>query len=100
MMEHLPGKTAKQIRDKRKDPSYKALMEGHTTGCSVIAELLEYIGSSSDSETEIRAVPTRRYVSKTGEEKNFRSGRGYQATKPLVSGTRREPSCTGDLDRH
>ena len=27
MIEHLPGKTAKQIRDKRREPSYKALVE-------------------------------------------------------------------------
>ena len=27
MMEHLPGKTAKQIRDQRSEPSYKALVE-------------------------------------------------------------------------
>ena len=27
MMEHLPGQTAKEIRDKRREPSYKALVE-------------------------------------------------------------------------
>lgn len=27
MMEHLPGKTAKQIRDKRREPSYKTRVE-------------------------------------------------------------------------
>jgi hypothetical protein len=28
MMEHLPGKTTKQISDKRRETSYKALVEG------------------------------------------------------------------------
>jgi hypothetical protein len=34
MTEHLPGKTAKQIRDKRREPSYKAMVEQYTARCS------------------------------------------------------------------
>jgi hypothetical protein len=30
-MEHLPGTTAKQIRDKHRDPSFKALLEHYNS---------------------------------------------------------------------
>jgi len=61
IMEHLPGKTAKQIRDKRREPSYKAQVEQYkrTQGESTNLEPLESICSSSDSEVEIRPVSTR-----------------------------------------
>jgi hypothetical protein len=68
VMEHLPGKTAKQIRDNRKEPSYKAHFERHTTWCSTTPDPLESRRSSSDSEIEIRPVPRRRYVSDTDDD--------------------------------
>jgi len=70
MMEHLPGKTAKQTRVKGKEPSYKALMEHchSTSGHPKTVEPLESICSSSDSETKIRPVTTIRYVSETDDE--------------------------------
>jgi hypothetical protein len=70
MMEHLPGKTAKQIRDKRREPSYKALVETYklAQGQPANQEPPESICSSSDSEVEIRPVTTRRYVSETEDE--------------------------------
>jgi hypothetical protein len=68
MMEHLPGKTAKQIRDKRKEPSYKALLERQTTGFSTTPDPHESLCSNSDSEIEIRPVPRRRYVSVTDDD--------------------------------
>ena len=62
MMKHLPGKTAKQIRDKRKGPSYKALVGQHasTHESPATPEQHESICSSSDNETEARPVYTRR----------------------------------------
>ena len=82
MMEHLPGKTAKQIRDKRKEPSYKALMEQchSTSGHPRTVGPLEIICSSSDSETEIRPVTTKRYVSETEDESS--SDQGQASRQP------------------
>ena len=62
MMKHLPGKTAKQIRDKRKEPPYKALVKQHasTHQRPATPEPRESIYSNSDSETEARPVYTRR----------------------------------------
>jgi hypothetical protein len=34
LKEHLPGKTAKQIRNKRRESSYKTMVEQYTKGCS------------------------------------------------------------------
>ena len=53
MIKHLPGKTSKQIRDKRKEPSYKALVEQHasTHESPATPEPHDSIFSSSDSET-------------------------------------------------
>ena len=78
MMEHLPGKTAKQIRDKRKEASYKALVE-HCPP-TPRPEPLESICSSSDSEPEIRIVPTIGHVSETEDEISSDEG---QCTRKL-----------------
>ena len=67
MMDHLPGKTAKQIRDKRRESSYKAMVDQYIKGCSKTTELLESKCSSSVSEIEIGLVPNR-YVSETESE--------------------------------
>jgi hypothetical protein len=70
MMEHLPGKTARQIRDKRNDPSYKALLERQisTEKPSATPARSEIICMSSDSETEIRTTDTKGHVSETEDE--------------------------------
>jgi len=65
MMEHLPGKTAKQIRDKRKEPSYKALTEQYY---SETEKPRESTRTSSDSEEEIRPVTRKRYALETEDE--------------------------------
>ena len=85
MMKHLQGKTAKQIRDKRKEPSYKALVEQHasTHESPATPEPHESICSSSDSETEARPVYTRRYVSETEDE--LLSDGGEVSRKPSPS---------------
>jgi len=82
MMEHLPGKTAKQIRDKRKQPSYKALTEQYysTSGYPKTVGPLESICSSSDSEAEIRPVTTKRYVLETEDE--YSSDQGQASRQP------------------
>ena len=84
MMKHLPGKTAKQIRDKRKEPSYKALVEQHasTHVSPVTPEPHESICSSSDSEPEVRPVYTRRYVSETEDELLSDGGEVYRQPSP------------------
>jgi len=70
MMEHLPGKTVKQIRDKRNNPSYRALVDLHTktSGPKRTPEPPEIICSSSDSEPDIRAAKKRKYISETEDE--------------------------------
>ena len=70
MMEHLPGKTAKQIRDKCKQPSYKALFEQYasTYECPVSSEPLNSSSASSDSEIEIKKRYRRRCISETEDE--------------------------------
>jgi len=69
MMKHLPGKMAKQIRDKGKEPSYKALVEQYASTHESPSTLEhESICSNSDRETEARPVYTRRYVSETEVE--------------------------------
>jgi len=79
MMEHLPGKMAKQIRDKRREPSYKALVEQSDPTPKATTEPLESICSSSDDETAIRPVPTKRRVRNRGRGL-FRSRRDFPAT--------------------
>jgi hypothetical protein len=56
MKEHLPVKTAKEIRQKREEPSYKAQVQQLASNeeHSATPEPLESICSSSESETEIR----------------------------------------------
>ena len=85
MMKHLPGKTAKKIRDKRKEPSYKALVEQHasTHESPATPEPHDSICSSSDSETEARPVYTRRYVSEREDE--LLSDRGEVSRQPRPS---------------
>jgi len=85
MMEHLPGKTAKQIRDKRKEPSYKALTEQYY---SETERPLESIHSSSDSEAEIRPVTSKRYALETEDE--YSSDLGQDPRQPGHS-----PAATG-----
>ena len=70
MLKHIPGKTAKQIRDKRKEPSHKALVEQHASTHlrPTTPEPHESICSSSDSEIEARPVYTRRYISETEDK--------------------------------
>ena len=70
MMEHLPVKTFKQIRDKRNNPSYKALVGLYTktNGPTEIPEPLKSICSSSDREPDIRAATKRMYISETEDE--------------------------------
>jgi hypothetical protein len=69
MMEHLPDKSLKQIRDKRREPTFKALVEQYKAnqGDSATQELHD-ICPSSDSETESRPVPTGLYISETEDE--------------------------------
>ena len=50
MMAHLPGKTAKQIRDKRKEPSYKALVEEHY---AIHQELQQTVEQDPDESDEV-----------------------------------------------
>jgi hypothetical protein len=70
MTEHLLGKTVRQIRDKRNDPSYKALVEQYvsTLKPSATPEQSEVICPSSDSEAEARTVYTRNHISETEDE--------------------------------
>jgi hypothetical protein len=69
MMVHLPGKTAKQIRDKRREPSYRALVDRYQAGAepSATQEPDDCICLSSESESETRTT-TRHYVSETEDE--------------------------------
>jgi hypothetical protein len=58
MTKYSPGKTAKQIRDKRKDTSYKALVQAYSTnndetGClSQTAEASEHPHRPAETKTE------------------------------------------------
>ena len=58
-MEHLLVKRAKQIRDKRREPSYKALVEQYDPAPGATRGPLESTCSISDSETEICPVTTK-----------------------------------------
>jgi len=100
-MEHLLGKTAKQIRDKRREPSYKALVEQYklTQGQSGNLEPLESICSSSDSGVEICPVSTRRRVRNRGRG-SIRSRPGYLANRPLVPKNRSDQPRTQRPDRN
>ena len=82
MTEHLPGKTAKQIRDKGREPSYKAMVEQYTAGCSTATEPQESICSSSESEAETGPVPTRRYISENEDELFSDQGEVNQQPNP------------------
>ena len=101
MMEHFPCKPAKEIRDNRREPSYKALVEQYqlTEGQSTNLEALESIYSSFDSEVEIRPVSTRRCVRNRGRG-SIRSRPRYQTTRPLVPENRSDPSRTKRPDRN
>jgi len=98
MMEHLPGKTAKQIRDKRREASYKALVEKYklAQGQLTNQEPLDSICSSSDSEVEIRPVSTRRYVSETEDEDA--SDQGLDSRQPGPSSPK--TGLTGPAQTH
>jgi len=86
MTEHLPGKTAKQIRDKRREPSYKAIVEQYIAQRSTATEPQESICSISESAAESGPVPTRRYVSETEDELFSDQGEVYQQPNPSSSG--------------
>jgi hypothetical protein len=88
MMEHLPGKTVKQIRDKRKEPSYKALVEQLASNQvhSATPEL-ESICSSSDSEPETRPLHSKRYVSETEDETYSDQGEDLRQPSPSSATT-------------
>jgi hypothetical protein len=69
MVEHISGKTAKQIRDKRREPSYQALVEKYNTtqGHTKAMEPLEaYAWISIAKQTHL--VSTRHRVSETEDE--------------------------------
>ena len=70
MLEHIPEKSLKQIRDKRREPTFKALVEQYkaTQGDSATAEPHDIRYLSSDSESELRPVPTGLYIPETEEE--------------------------------
>jgi hypothetical protein len=61
VMEHLPNKTLKQIRDKRRELSYKARLDQLHKD----SEQLEIIASSSDSEPESYPAMTGFHISET-----------------------------------
>jgi hypothetical protein len=88
MMAHLPGKTAKQIRDKRREPSYKALVDRYHAGPepSATQEPDECICPSSSSESETRTT-TRHYVSETEDEELPDEGEAIRQPSPASSVT-------------
>jgi hypothetical protein len=84
MMEHLPNKSLKQIRDEHREPTFKALVKQHkvTKGHSATSELHDIICPSSDSETESCLVPTRRYISETEDEVTSDQGQMSRQLSP------------------
>jgi len=89
MMEHLPDKSLKQIRDKRRGPTFKALVEQYkaTQGDSATPELHDIRYPSSDSETESRPVPTGLYISETEDEGTSDQGHITRQLSPSFSRT-------------
>ena len=89
MMEHLPDKSLKQIRDKRRGPTFKALVEQckATQGDSATPELHDIRYPSSDSETESRPVPTGLYISETEDEGTSDQGHITRQLSPSFSRT-------------
>ena len=84
MIEHLPGKTAKQIRDKRKEPSYKTLLKQYslTYERPVTSETLNSSSAGSDSEIEIQHRYRRRCISETEDENNSDKGEATRQLSP------------------
>jgi len=84
MMEHLPEKSLKQIRDKHREPTFKALVEQYkaTQGDSITPELHDIRYPSSESETESRPVPTGFYKSQTEEEGTSDQGQFSRQLSP------------------
>jgi len=89
MMEHLPDKSLKQIKDKRREPTFKALVEQYkaTQGDSATPELQDIRYPSSDSETESRPVPTGLYISETEDEGTSDQGHITRQLSPSFSRT-------------
>ena len=84
MMEHLPKKSLKQIRDKRRELTFKALVAQYaeTQRNSATPERTDIICSSSDSETESRPVTTRRIIQETEDEDTTDEGQDSQQLSP------------------
>jgi hypothetical protein len=84
MMEYLPNKSLKQIRDKRRELTFKALVEQYkaTTRHSATPKQHDIICASSDSETESRLVPNRRYISETEDEVTSDQGQMSRQLSP------------------
>ena len=66
MTGHLPGQAVKQIRDKRREPPYKALVEVYMTsqGHSVTPKPPENMSSDTESDTAIQMESTTKIQSR------------------------------------
>ncbi|GFG30127.1 hypothetical protein Cfor_07569, partial [Coptotermes formosanus] len=71
MMAHIPGKTAKQIRDKRKEPSYKSLVQAYnsTQGASSgkHSDPIVIATSSSESASDAPQQVATLYIPETDD---------------------------------
>jgi hypothetical protein len=91
MKDHLPEKSLKQIRDKRRQPTFKTLVTQYkaTQRNSATPEPNDTICPDSDSETESRLGYTRRHISETEDEDISDQGHNSRQTnleRPAGSG--------------
>jgi hypothetical protein len=70
IMVHLPDKTFKQIKEKRKEQLYMARLEQYKASRNQLTEpeQLEIIASSSESEPDFCPTTTRLHIAETEDE--------------------------------
>jgi hypothetical protein len=106
MMEHLPGKSAKQIRDKRKKPSYKALIDEANTTKGLHEDGDEFSDESVNRQQTLEHCPTQAEDGGQTESKKvtrrltseISENRGNDPDRRCPSDTRTMPEPSSSTD--